>query len=139
MRMRLLKSGCVVAFAAVMAVSLLNQDGSSAAKEKESGPMLAHMVFFELKDKTPESRDKLLAACEKYLTDHPGVVYYSAGARGEEFVRDVNDQAFDVALHLVFENKAAHDTYATAPRHLQFIEEGKPLWSNVRVFDSYVK
>lgn len=101
--------------------------------------MLAHMVFFELKDKTPESRDKLLAACEKYLTDHPGVVYYSAGARAEEFNRDVNDQTFDVALHVVFENKAAHDTYQTAPRHLKFIEEGRPLWGKVRVFDSYVK
>jgi nitrilase len=52
--------------------------------------------------------------------------------------RDVNDRDFDVALHLVFESKAAHDKYQTHPRHLKLIEENKHLWSKVRVFDSYV-
>ena len=100
--------------------------------------MLAHMVFFTLKDKTPENRDKLVAACQKYLSDHPGTVYFSAGTRGEEFNRDVNDSEFDVALHLVFKDKAAHDVYAVAPRHLQFISENRDGWAKVRVFDSYI-
>jgi hypothetical protein len=52
--------------------------------------------------------------------------------------RDVNDRDFDVALHVVFRNRAAHDKYQTHPRHLKFIEEAKALWKKVRVFDSYV-
>ena len=53
--------------------------------------------------------------------------------------RDVNDRDFDVALHLVFKSKAAHDQYAKSERHLKFIEENKDNWKRVRVFDSYVE
>ena len=45
---------------------------------------------------------------------------------------------FDVALHVVFDSREAHDAYQTAPRHNQFIDENKPNWERVRVFDSYV-
>lgn len=101
-------------------------------------PQLAHMVFFTLADDSPENQQKLVAACDKYLTGHDGTVYYSAGAIAQDLDRDVNDRDFDVALHIVFANKAAHDKYQTHPRHLKFIEENKELWSSVRVFDSYV-
>lgn len=139
MPVRLLKSLAVLSVAAVATISLLDLPGSRAADDKEPGPMLAHMVFFELKESTPENRDKLVAACQKYLTDHPGTVHFSAGTRAEEYDREVNDQQFDVALHVVFKDKASHDAYQTAPRHLEFIEQNKALWSGVRVFDSYVK
>lgn len=112
---------------------------SVASFTQAAEPQLAHMVFFTLAEDTPENQQKLVDACDKYLTGHAGTVYYSAGVIAEEFDRDVNDQEFDVALHLVFENNAAHDTYQTHPRHLKFIEENKGLWSKVRVFDSYVK
>ncbi len=101
-------------------------------------PQLAHMVFFTLAEDTQVNQKKLVAACDKYLTGHDGTVYYSAGAIAEDLDRDVNDRDFDVALHIVFANKAAHDKYQTHPRHLKFIEENKELWSKVRVFDSYV-
>jgi hypothetical protein len=39
--------------------------------------------------------------------------------------RDVNDRALDVALHLVFKNKAAYDQYEKGERHLRFIEENR--------------
>ena len=39
---------------------------------------------------------------------------------------------------LVFTDKAAHDVYQTAPAHVQFIEENKASWKQVRIFDSYV-
>ena len=51
----------------------------------------------------------------------------------------MNDRDFDVALHLVFKNKAAHDKYSTAERHMKFIEETKANWKKVRVFDSYLE
>lgn len=99
---------------------------------------LAHMVFFTLKEPTAANRDALVAGCKKYLGGHKGTVHFSVGTRGKEFDRDVNATDWDVALHLVFENKAAHDTYQEHPRHLKFIEENKNLWGKVRVYDSYL-
>lgn len=101
-------------------------------------PRVGHMVFFELAKKTPENQQKLIAACDKYLSDQDGVVYYSAGGRAEDFDRSVNQTDFDVALHLVFKNKAAHDAYQVSPKHKQFIKENNQLWGKVQVFDSYL-
>lgn len=114
--------------------SLLMVSDTASAGEKA----LAHMVFFKLKDNSDAAKQKLVAACEKYLSDHEGTIYFSAGVRAEDFKRSVNDLEFDVALHVVFCNKAAHDKYQTHPRHLKFIEENKANWAGVRVFDSYV-
>ena len=101
-------------------------------------PQLAHMVFFELKEDSPEARQKLVSACTKYLSGHKGTVYFSAGVLADDLDRPVNVRDFHVALHLVFENTAAHNGYQTHPRHLQFIEENRDDWKSVRVFDSYV-
>jgi len=105
----------------------------------EAQPMLSHDVYFSLKDNSPEAKQKLIAACKKYLTDHPGTIRFAVGPLAEEMKRDVNDRDFDVALHVLFKNKAAHDQYAKAERHLKFIEENKDNWKRVRVFDSYVE
>ena len=70
--------------------------------------MVSHDVFFSLKDATAENKKTL------------------------------NDLNFDVALHIVFNDKASQDKYQDAPRHLEFIEKNKSLWKSVRVFDSYV-
>lgn len=117
----------------VMAVSIAPLVPAQVRAEE---PALAHMVFFTLKDRTPANRDALLAGCKKYLNGHEGTLYFSVGTRAEEFKREVNDLEYDVALHLVFKDKAAHDKYQDAPRHLKFIEENKSLWGKVRVFDS---
>ena len=101
--------------------------------------MFAHDVYFSLKDNSSPAKEKLIAACKKYLTDHPGTVSFAVGPLAGEMKREVNDRDFDVALHLVFKSKAAHDQYAEAQRHLKFIEENKDNWKKVRVFDSYVE
>ena len=116
------------------AVALALSAGPSSAAE----PQIGHMVFFQLKDSTPEGRKKLVEACNKYLKKHDGVVYFSAGVIAEAFKREVNDRDFDVALHLVFKDKASHDKYATHPEHLKFIAENKETWKKVRVFDSEI-
>ncbi len=100
--------------------------------------MLGHMVYFALKDRSPAAVQKLVADCRKYLTDHPGTVFFAAGTLVPDLRRPVNQTDFDVALQVVFESRAAHDAYQTAPRHLQFIEENKPNWAQVRVFDADV-
>jgi len=98
--------------------------------------MLVHHVYFTLHDNSPENCAALVAACNKYLTDHPGTTFFSAGTLTPDLDRPVNDREFDVALSVVFETRAAHDAYQTAPRHLEFIEENKASWQQVRVFDS---
>ncbi len=117
---------------------LLVQDGVSIAQEKD-GQLLSHDVFFSLKDNSPTAKKKLVEACKKYLSGHEGEVFFAAGARAESLKREVNDVNFDVALHIVFKDKAAHDKYAVAKRHLQFIDENKDNWKKVRVFDSFVQ
>lgn len=101
--------------------------------------MLAHNVYFKLKDASQQNKDKLIAACNKHLTGHPGVKFYACGTLCDQLRREVNDLDFDVALHIVFESVAAHDAYQVAPRHEQFVEENKASWSKVRVFDSVVE
>ena len=101
--------------------------------------MLSHNVFFSLNDHSPAAIEQLVAACKSCLTDHPGTVFFAAGTLADEYRRPVNDRAFDVALHVVFADCAAHDAYQQAPRHLKFIEENKANWKQVRVFDSSVE
>jgi len=122
-----------VVMAGLAAVWLCHQLGMSAAPPE---PMVVHNVYFSLKDNSPEARKKLVEACKKYLSDHPGTVFFAAGVLSEELNRPVNDRDFDVALHLVFKNKAAHDKYQDDPRHIKFIEEMRDNWKKVRVFDS---
>jgi quinol monooxygenase YgiN len=98
------------------------------------GQKLAHIVFFTLKESTPANQKKLVDACHRYLTGHPGVASFYVGTLAD-YARDVNVRDFDVCLQLVFENRAAHDAYQAAPRHKQFAEENKATWHKPRVFD----
>ena len=108
----------------------------SVAADKGAEPMIVHDVYFSLKDNSPEAKQKLVDACKKHLSKHAGEVFFAAGPLADEFKREVNDRDFDVALHIVFKNKAAHDTYQDHKRHHQFINENKENWKKVRVFDS---
>ncbi len=98
--------------------------------------MLVHNVFFALKDNSKAAQEKLLAACNTYLTGHPGTHFFACGGLAEELRREVNDRDFDVALHVIFQDQTFHDKYQADPRHLQFIAENKENWKKVRVFDS---
>ena len=138
MKFRPKRVAALAAVAALASLLALDLRPGRAADERTARPMIGHMVFFTLKDGTPQNREKLVAACKKYLTGHAGTVHFSAGSRAPEFDRDVNDKEFDVALHLVFKDKAAHDVYQDHPRHHQFIDENKDTWAKVRVFDSNV-
>ena len=101
-------------------------------------PQLAHIVYFKLKDNSAAAKEKLLCACHKYLSGHDGVVYFSVGTLVPDLDREVNQQDWDVALHVVFKDRAAHDAYQVHPRHKQFIEENRENWDKVKVYDSYL-
>lgn len=127
--------GLLAAAAVAMTAPLGNRATGAAAAD---GPQLAHMVYFKLKDASGAARAKLVAACKLYLTGHEGVVYFATGTLAGDLKREVNDQHFDVSLHIVFASKGAHDKYQDHPRHLKFVEENKENWEKVRVFDSYL-
>ena len=128
--------GLLVAAGVGVGVMMATQTAAAPAKE----PMVAHMVYFKLKESTPENRAKLVAACKKYLADHDGVVFFSAGVVAADFKRDVNDRDWDVGLHVVFKTKADHDHYQDkSERHQTFIAAGKELWAKVRVFDALIE
>lgn len=109
-----------------------------AAESRAEEPMLAHDVYFTLTDNSPKRINALVESCKKYLVDHPGVVYFACGTVAD-YDRPVNDRAFDVALKVVFKDRASHDQYQTAPTHVQFIEENRANWKQVRVFDADVE
>jgi hypothetical protein len=101
--------------------------------------LLAHNVFFTLKDKSPANVDALIAACKKYLTVQPGIVYFACGKLEAGLTREVNDRDWDVGLHVIFKDRAAHDAYQVDDMHNRFVAENKPNWAKVRVFDSLVE
>jgi len=123
-----------VTFCMVLAVTI-----SVATAQSGEGRMLAHNVYFSLKDTSDAAKTGLVDACHKYLKDHPGVVFFAAGTLAGDMNREVNDRGFDVALHIVFKSKADHDRYQVHERHKKFIDENQANWARVRVFDSYVK
>jgi hypothetical protein len=101
--------------------------------------MLAHHVYFSLKDSSVAAKQKLLDACRKYLSAHQGIVFFACGTLAAELARPVNDRDFDVSLHIVFQTKQDHDLYQESPLHQRFVSENKDNWKRVRVFDSVLE
>jgi len=128
----------VICFLLVSLTSVLAIDAVARLASKAPLP-LAHMVFFTLKDHSKESRAKFVASCEKYLKEIPGTIHFSLGEQAEDVEEPVvSVRDFDVALHVIFEDKSARDIYLVHPKHKAFVEENRPLFEKVRVFDSYV-
>lgn len=110
----------------------------NAAPKEDQEQAIAHSVYFTLKDATPEKKTQLVADCKKYLSKPEGSLAFAAGTRGEEFKGQANDKDFDVALVLLFKDKAAFDKYAASEPHKKFIQENLSNWKTVRVFDARV-
>lgn len=101
--------------------------------------MHAHNVYFSLKDKSSEAVEQFIADSKLYLAVNSGIKSFACGALEVELDREVNDQDFDVSLHVLFESRKAHDAYQIAPSHNEFVARNKDNWAAVRVFDSAVK
>ncbi len=97
--------------------------------------MFSHVVIFWTKPEIPDATKALLAGAEKYLKPCPGVLHYHCGQMIPSH-RDVVDQSYQVALNLVFEDKAAQDAYQEHPLHVEFVEKVfKPNCARVLVYD----
>ena len=123
---------------ALLAAVLLGANAMTR-DDPEAGPPLAHMVFFTLKDRTPDARTDLADSCRQYLADLDGIIYFSVGTIAEDVDEPgVSVHDFDVALHVVFESKQAKLAYLTDPLHLKFVDENRASFAQARVFDTYL-
>lgn len=109
-----------------------------ASTENNQDRVLIHSAYFKLHDNSKEAQEKLMGACREYLTGHPGVLYFSV-ATLSDIDRPVSDREYDVALHMQFDNRAAHDAYQVSERHVAFVKENSPNFKVARIFDSEVQ
>ena len=101
--------------------------------------MLVHNVCFSLKDGSQQAIQHLVNSCNTSLSSLEGISFFACGTLTSDLARPVNDRDFDVHLLVVFESRAKHDQYQTAPEHVKFLEEHRDSWSKVRIFDSDVE
>jgi len=124
---------------AVAVVAGISGCTSGLVIKRQKPHHLIHDVYFTLNDDSEAARSKLVDDCYKYLSNHPGIVFFAAGEVVEAHQRDVNVRDWQVSLHIVFNGKDYHDQYQKAPDHFKFIEQNEDNWKSVRVFDSFIK
>ncbi len=97
--------------------------------------MFSHIVIFWTDPANLNAADELVAGAEKYLRSIPGALHFHVGRMATSH-RPVVDQSYQVALNLVFPDKASQDAYQVHPQHLEFIEKVfKRVCTKVVVYD----
>jgi hypothetical protein len=96
--------------------------------------MFSHVVIFWTDPNRPDAPDELIAAAKKYLESIPGIVHFHVGKMASSH-RDVVDQTYQVALNIQFQSKQAQDEYQVHPQHLVFVQQCKPLFAKVVIYD----
>jgi hypothetical protein len=96
--------------------------------------MFSHIAIFWIDPAQPQAADEVIGSAKKYLAPTPGIVNFHVGKMVPSH-RDVVDQTYQVGLNIHFETKQAQDAYQEHPRHLEFIERCKALWTKVVVYD----
>ena len=96
--------------------------------------MFSHIVIFWTDPSNAKAPDEVVASAKKYLASVPGVIRFHAGRMARSH-RAVVDQSYQVGLNIQFETKQAQDKYQDHPRHLEFVENSKALWTRVVVYD----
>jgi hypothetical protein len=121
----------------LLALLLTACSAPGTSDRQPAGPRLSHDVYFTLKDNTPEMRAALVRDCLG-LRSLNGVLALWVGPRAEEFDRPTNDHEFDMALHVLFRDRAAHDLYQVSTAHQALLSTWMERFESVRVFDSWV-
>lgn len=97
--------------------------------------MLSHVVIFWTRPEIPNAADALIAGAEKYLRPIPLAQSLHVG-RMVPSHRDVVDQSYQVAIHLLFADKADEEAYQVHPLHIDFVEKVfKPNCQRATIFD----
>lgn len=97
--------------------------------------MFSHVVIFWTNPAIATAADELVAGAERYLKPIPGVLHFHVGKMASSH-RPVVDQSYQVALNVVFPDKATQDAYQVHPLHLEFVEKVfKRACTKVLVYD----
>ena len=112
---------------------------ATITKIKGADRPFAHMVFFELTDTAPDLLEHFVHLCVKYLGGHPGQQHFSVGVRALEINRDVSATAFEVSMHMIFDNIATYRDYSKDPKHEKFITKSAGMSTTRIVYDSYLE
>jgi len=97
--------------------------------------MFSHLVVFVTDRLNLAAADELLAGANQLLQNIPGVMHFHAGKMVPSS-RPVVEQNYQVALNLIFPDKAAEQAYQSHPQHIEFIEKYvKRLVRKVVVYD----
>ena len=95
-------------------------------------PHFSHSVYFWIAEGAKAS--VLADSCQRLLPAIPGIVRFTVGVpAGTQ--RAAVDNSYGVALLIEFVDVLAHDTYQTHPDHQRFVDECRPLWSHVQIYD----
>jgi hypothetical protein len=97
--------------------------------------MFSHIVIFWTDPKQPAAADELIAGANQYLRPIPGALHFHVGKMAGSH-RAVVDQTYQVALNLIFPDKATQDAYQVHPLHVEFVEQVfKRVCTKVVVYD----
>ncbi len=97
--------------------------------------MFSHVVIFWTDPEQPNAAQELIDGANKYLRDIPGALHFHVG-RMATSERPVVDQSYQVALNIVFKDKATQDAYQVHPEHVKFVEEVfKRVCNKVVIYD----
>lgn len=121
-----------IAGAAALAVGA----GSSALVNQGSRGMLAHHVFFWLKNPDSEADRRRLIEGLRSLEKIETVRSLHIGLPAETEKRAVVDNSYSVAELIFFDDVEGQNTYQNHPIHVKFVEECSHLWDKVLVYDS---
>jgi hypothetical protein len=115
----------------------LGELASETSDGHGSEPLFLHAIFFRLTDASVRTR--FMEACKKYLSGHPGQVYFAIGPRAREINRDVSALGFDVAVTMVFASFADYRRYRESEPHREFITRTAGMSPEREVYDAHVE
>ncbi len=120
--------GTVAAFASATALS--------SFVSKSEKPMLAHHVFFWLKNPgSSDDRNKLIEGL-KTLRKIETVRQLHIGIPADTEKRTVIDASYSVSELIFFDSIEGQNIYQEHPIHKKFVENCSALWQKVVVYDS---
>lgn len=123
-------ANAAMTLAATGAAALPVQAATTPAKN-----MFVHHVYFWLKNSgSKEDKAKLLEGLQT-LSKVKSIKMFHIGQPADTN-REVIDRSYAVSWLLIFENKAAQDSYQVDPIHLDFVKNYSHLWERVVVYDS---
>ncbi|MBL9124901.1 MAG: Dabb family protein [Planctomycetaceae bacterium] len=134
----ILVCGVAALAGAIVGRATAADDAQPTAPPASGATILSHDLYFALKDNSPESQQKLIDACKKYLSPHEGIVRFTVGTLSD-IKGAFNDRNYDVVCQIDFVDRAALGTYAKTKEHQQFIAECSSMFKGLRIFDSMVE